>query len=131
MTDTRCCEVCGAPERMLPTKRGGVRTSILRHHWSYDPEHAADTIDLCDACHRKVHKGKIPEPRTGRVYAGERVRPPEVQRMKSVTTLSIPTDLRRRIEEIADWRRITYTQAVMWCIEHGIDGLETYRKEAA
>lgn len=38
------------------------------HHWSYEPEHRLDVIPLCTTCHAAVHRGNIPEPRTGRRY---------------------------------------------------------------
>lgn len=50
------CEICGGEGK------------IHRHHWSYEPEHADDLILLCVSCHRNVHAGRLPEPRTGKIY---------------------------------------------------------------
>ena len=58
------CEACGG--------RGDLRLisnmPIHLHHWSYDREYWLDVIPLCVSCHRRVHYGAIPEPRTGRMY---------------------------------------------------------------
>lgn len=60
------CEVCGCRQH----KRGAKlkRFYVVWHHWSYAAEHALDVIPLCTRCHSHVHHGRIPEPRTGRVY---------------------------------------------------------------
>lgn len=57
------CEVCGAAQRFTTDDR----PYVVRHHWSYSSP--LDTIPLCLECHQMVHRGTIPEPRTGRVYA--------------------------------------------------------------
>lgn len=49
------CEACGAVEK------------IVMHHWDYDRDD--DTIPMCGSCHVRMHRGGIPEPRTGRIYA--------------------------------------------------------------
>ena len=53
---------------MRPYAAKNGAAGIHQHHWSYRPEHMKDTIPLCRSCHRRVHTGVIPEPRTGRVY---------------------------------------------------------------
>lgn len=73
------CEACGAPQ--------GVGTDnlplVVRHHWSYS--HPLDTIPLCLECHQQVHRGTIPEPRTGRVYnRAERMDVPPALYMETV-----------------------------------------------
>ncbi len=50
------CERCGDAE-----------STTYFHHWSYEPEHWLDVIPLCCKCHRGVHAGRYPEPRTGRI----------------------------------------------------------------
>lgn len=50
------CEACGQTVR------------VVYHHWSYGEMHWLDVIPLCRTCHRKVHMGKLAEPRTGRIY---------------------------------------------------------------
>lgn len=54
------CEACAAPA----------------HEWHHhDYALAIDVVALCYSCHRRVHGGSLPEPRTGRVYgAGQRAR---------------------------------------------------------
>lgn len=53
------CEVCDADDS----------ADLQYHHWSYDVAHHLDVIPLCRACHLKVHRGAIPEPRTGRTLS--------------------------------------------------------------
>lgn len=50
------CEACGSTR------------SVECHHWSYKTEHWLDVIPMCASCHRRMHNGRIPEPRTGRMY---------------------------------------------------------------
>lgn len=83
------CEACGVAQATI--ERGDLL--VLRHHFDY--EKPVDTIPLCRRCHRLVHAGKLPEPRTGRVYTEGRA------------TLDCPPELyletaRRRLE---DWAR--------------------------
>lgn len=59
------CEACGRACDTTPA--GG---SMKLHHWSYAREHWTDVILLDASCHRLVHNGRIPEPRTGRIYPG-------------------------------------------------------------
>lgn len=63
------CEACGKTGRAL----GG--RGFMWHHWSYAPAHRRSLIGLCSPCHRNIHYGNIPEPHTGRVYAGRTDRP--------------------------------------------------------
>lgn len=58
------CEACGFDGA------SSTRTAwpIVNHHWSYLEEHWLDVIPLCGSCHALVHRGKLVEPRTGRVY---------------------------------------------------------------
>lgn len=63
------CENCGCPQGGK-----GRRQVVVWHHWSYLVEHHFDVIPLCRKCHRKVHDGTIPEPRTGRRYPTRRER---------------------------------------------------------
>lgn len=57
------CEACGVAREAIPKRR---RTSqLVWHHHSYAPEHWTDVIALCHGCHKAVHTGRIPEPRTG------------------------------------------------------------------
>lgn len=80
------CEACGA------APPGGGRSGIHMHHWSYAPEHADDLIPLCVSCHRRVHMGGLPEPRTGRVYNGERVKPePDGAKVSVFARVSVET----------------------------------------
>ena len=58
------CEVCRRPQWIVANGGPGV---VLHHH-SYAPEHHTDVIPLCQSCHRRVHAGTLPEPRTGRRY---------------------------------------------------------------
>lgn len=58
------CEVCRRPQWVVANGGPGV---VLHHH-SYAPEHHTDVIPLCQSCHRRVHAGTLPEPRTGRHY---------------------------------------------------------------
>ncbi len=58
------CEVCTSTNR------------LVWHHWSYELEHALNVIPLCVGCHIRIHRGKIPEPRTGRVYDFKNRKPP-------------------------------------------------------
>lgn len=61
------CEACGA----CSVRSGRLRLfTVVLHHWSYEPENWTDTIPLCRSCHMSVHRGRIPEPRTGRIYPG-------------------------------------------------------------
>lgn len=65
------CEACGSVQRYAIIARAGKmerRATVVWHHWSYLPMHWLDVIGLCTACHRRLHAGLIPEPRTGRVY---------------------------------------------------------------
>lgn len=48
------CEACGSARK------------IHQHHHDYTKRD--DTIPLCASCHRDVHNGSLPEPRTGRFY---------------------------------------------------------------
>lgn len=57
------CEACGR----LRAPDDGPK-AFVHHHWSYAPEHATATIQLCASCHCLVHLGSVPEPRTGRIY---------------------------------------------------------------
>lgn len=65
------CEACGA----TAGRTADGRTTLHQHHWSYLPKHSKNTIPLCASCHHKVHGGSIPEPRTGRIYSRNDVRP--------------------------------------------------------
>lgn len=58
----RRCESCGVEQDATG------KPDIHNHHHSYLPEHRLDVIPLCAGCHRRVHYGSLPEPRTGRVY---------------------------------------------------------------
>jgi DNA-binding XRE family transcriptional regulator len=51
------CEACGCDSPALEA-----------HHFSYRPESWLDVMWLHPECHRAVHHGRIPEPRTGRWY---------------------------------------------------------------
>lgn len=73
------CEACG----VVPPPCKDGRVGIHFHHWSYDLRYDTDTIPLCVSCHHLVHIGSIPEPRTGRVYTGEAVRPHPSERPDS------------------------------------------------
>jgi 8-oxo-dGTP diphosphatase len=55
------CEVCGRPQSGV-----GRMAEVVFHHHDYSKP--LDVIPLCRDCHRKVHDGVIPEPRTGRFY---------------------------------------------------------------
>jgi hypothetical protein len=61
------CEVCGRPQER-PHNYSKPFPVVLYHHHSYEPAHWLDVIPLCASCHRAVHNGRMPEPRTGRVY---------------------------------------------------------------
>jgi hypothetical protein len=60
------CEHCGAKAGDVGCNGRPIRLHL--HHWSYAREHWLDTIELCARCHSGVHHGRIPEPRTGRIY---------------------------------------------------------------
>ncbi len=60
------CEACGRGQHEIANGAPGV----VWHHHSYAPEHRTDVIPLCRGCHRRVHSGRIQEPRTGRVWPG-------------------------------------------------------------
>lgn len=55
------CEACG-----LSGATTGLKRPIVGHHPDYSQP--LWVIPLCHSCHRRVHSGRIPEPRTGRVY---------------------------------------------------------------
>ena len=69
------CTVCGAPgvEKRSPGKLHG-RWSIVLHHWSYDPKHWLEVVAVCDRCHAGIHLGQIPEPLTGELRTGDRIK---------------------------------------------------------
>jgi hypothetical protein len=62
------CEACGVAGRL-----GNVdRWTIVWHHHAVDPyapENLLQVTAVCESCHRRIHSGRIPEPRTGRVHA--------------------------------------------------------------
>lgn len=61
-----------------PCESCGETAAILHHH---DYSRPFDVIPLCRTCHGGVHSGKIPEPRTGRVYVAiPKERPPAPER---------------------------------------------------
>lgn len=69
------CEACG----LAQGENAAGEPLVVRHHWDY--AQPLDTIPLCHSCHRRVHVGKVPEPRTGRVYVSYVARidcPPEM-----------------------------------------------------
>ena len=54
------CQLCG-------TLQGPSGKVVVYHHHSYDPEHWLTLDEVCASCHRGIHGGRIPEPRTGRL----------------------------------------------------------------
>jgi hypothetical protein len=58
---TLACHVCSKPARHY-------------HHHSYEREFHLDVVALCVPCHSAVHHGKIPEPRTGEIRTGDRLK---------------------------------------------------------
>jgi len=49
------CEGCGAP------------AVEHHHHAGYEPAHHLDVTAVCRKCHRRIHNGTLPEPRTGQL----------------------------------------------------------------
>ena len=61
------CESCGANISDNPDRdRRRTRAPFVLHHYDYTKPR--DVIPLCRVCHKVIHHGMIPEPRTGRMY---------------------------------------------------------------
>jgi len=61
------CESCGVDIRGCQ-QQAGLRTrplGVMHHHDYAEP---LDVIPLCRVCHKAIHHGMLPEPRTGRMY---------------------------------------------------------------
>jgi len=58
------CEACGATRESIGWRH--KKPAIIYHH--YDYERPLDVIPMCWSCHIRTHCGKMPEPRTGRMY---------------------------------------------------------------
>ena len=67
MARPSACEVCGLAN-VSEIRKGRLWWPVLCHHWSYELEHVFDVIPLCYSCHKKVHAGSMPEPRTNMRY---------------------------------------------------------------
>lgn len=73
--DPPFCQVCGvAGYRRRPAKGGPAIWTIHLHHHSYEPAFWLDVVAVCSKCHAGIHLGRIPEPLTGELRTGERVR---------------------------------------------------------
>lgn len=73
------CESCGRKERERERETQWVHRTIHYHHWDYSKP--LDVIPLCRSCHWRVHNGKIPEPRTGRIYVQPKRKPKTYMRL--------------------------------------------------
>ena len=58
------CEACGKAQWDVGTHR--PKPGVIYHHHDYNQP--LSVISLCLSCHQRVHSGKLPEPRTGRIY---------------------------------------------------------------
>lgn len=101
--NTEPCEVCQTPQR-----REGDAWFVIRHHFDYALP--LETIPLCLEHHQQVHGGRIPEPRTGRIYS------PTAER-RDVPAEDYLDLARRRIGE--------------WVAPGVVDSFETIRPERA
>lgn len=69
-TECTICHSDGWVTRPANQYRQAYQTFTLRyHHWSYLPEHQLDVVPVCGLCHRRVHTGHLPEPKTGLIRA--------------------------------------------------------------
>jgi hypothetical protein len=57
LTRGTVCEVCHKPG-----------DDLQGHHWSHEPAAWLDVIWCHAGCHASIHAGRVPEPRTGRMY---------------------------------------------------------------
>lgn len=82
------CEACGREARQRDPEAShsdGRAADVVNHHWSYQPQHWLDVIPMCRSCHRSMHAGSLPEPRTGRLYR----RGPDPQRPSAAELVAI------------------------------------------
>lgn len=75
----RTCKLCGVAGSPFVHGRHSPATRVRYHHWSYLPEHRLDVAPLCDSCHKQVHRGHLPDPTSGVIWA-HRIAPGEGER---------------------------------------------------
>ena len=72
-----CCTVCGkagSRREKTPDMLGTPSWNVVYHHHSYDPAFWLDVVAVCRSCHNRIHLGQIPEPITGELRTGARVK---------------------------------------------------------
>ena len=94
------CESCGTPQRYTQ----GRYPVVIWHHHDYD--RPLDVIPLCRSCHVKIHRGLLPEPRTGRIYHYAPV--PSLENRRRI----VREALRRGRTGIQGMRRTDFEQTV-------------------